>query len=44
MTKPKTTALPKMVASQTRHPDGYLMTICKPAVLRGSSTFSKECK
>jgi hypothetical protein len=37
--KPK---LPKMVASQTRHPDGYLLTICKPAKCRGSKTFSTE--
>jgi len=42
MTKVKTPKLPKMVASQTRQPDGSLLTICKPGKCRGSKTFSTE--
>jgi hypothetical protein len=40
--KVKTPKLPKMVASQTRQPDGSLLTICKPGKCRGSKTFSTE--
>ena len=40
----KAVKLPRMVESQFRNDDGVLVTLCKPAVCRGSSTFSKECR